>query len=359
MPKKPTERNTKAEILSAYQELLKEKKELENQLSQPSTPKQQPLVKPTPVVELPTAQTSPMSHSSDSIKKILQELQTIQLGFGGALNQLSDRLVNEATQLEIIESEVSEQRQQLEDLYALDISDGSLDELLESYEVEAKTFAQEWEERKETVEQELGDRQRAWEKEQQNHERDIKERNEQTGKQLVRDRKTYDYDVQLRWKLSDEAYQQTQEHLEQELVELQETHDKRWKEREEAIAEREKAYAEAKEKVEAFAQELEDNTKRGKDNGRNIGHYQVKIKADLRHQEIEGQKKVYDLRLQGLSETIQNQETRIQNLSKQLDSALQQVQDLAVKAIEGAANAKTSEALKDVAIEQAKQLKGK
>ncbi len=54
-----------------------------------------------------------------------------------------------------------------------------------------------------------------------------------------------------------------------------------------------------------------------------------------------------------------NQETRLQNLSKQFESALKQVQDLAVKAIEGTSNVNYSyQAIKEIALEQAKsQLK--
>lgn len=51
---------------------------------------------------------------------------------------------------------------------------------------------------------------------------------------------------------------------------------------------------------------------------------------------------------------VQNQEARIHNLSKQLDGALKQVQDLAVKAIEGASNINSYQALKEIAMEQAK-----
>lgn len=47
-------------------------------------------------------------------------------------------------------------------------------------------------------------------------------------------------------------------------------------------------------------------------------------------------------------------------LSKQLSAALKQVQDLAVKAIEGASNIQSFEAFKSLAMEQAKtQTKGK
>ena len=60
------------------------------------------------------------------------------------------------------------------------------------------------------------------------------------------------------------------------------------------------------------------------------------------------------LRLDFLEDTIQDQDDRIDSLSKQLDAALKQVQDLAVKAIEGAAESSSFEALKEIALEQAR-----
>jgi hypothetical protein len=60
------------------------------------------------------------------------------------------------------------------------------------------------------------------------------------------------------------------------------------------------------------------------------------------------------LRILSLEETIQNQEARSNNLAKQLDSALKQVQDLAVKAIERSANISSFQAVKQIALKQAK-----
>ncbi|MDB9518348.1 hypothetical protein PN466_15490 [Roseofilum reptotaenium CS-1145] len=359
MAKKPTSRNTKSEILASYQELLQEKKDLENKIAQTAEPKQaQPLVKPTPVIEHPSAQNS-VHRVTEPMKKVLQDLEQIQATFGGALNELSDQLLKEASELEEVEEQVRLEQEQLQQLHDLEVAETTLDELIEQYQTQAKTFELEWEEQRETLEQSLAEAQQAWDKARQTHQRDIEERDRASQTHQDRDGQTYDYNLQLQRKLNTETYQQTREQLEQELLELRETQEQTWQEREKAIAEREKAYTEAKAKVEAFPEELQENTKRGKDNGRNIGHYQVKIKADLRTQEMESQKKIYELRLQGLSETIQNQENRIQNLSQQLDSALKQVQDLAVKAIEGASNLKSSEALKEIALEQAKQMKGK
>ncbi len=75
---------------------------------------------------------------------------------------------------------------------------------------------------------------------------------------------------------------------------------------------------------------------------------------------MEGEKASYQQRIQSLEQTIGSQEERVQTLCKQLESALKQVQDLAVKAIEGSANVNTYQAMKEIALEQAKnQVKNK
>ncbi len=74
----------------------------------------------------------------------------------------------------------------------------------------------------------------------------------------------------------------------------------------------------------------------------------------MRKKEVEGETRNYELQIQSLEDTIKNQEARIQALSKQLDASLKQVQDLAVKAIEGTSNRNSYEAMKEIAMEQAK-----
>lgn len=249
--------------------------------------------------------------------------------------------------------------EQLKALHDLEIAEDTLDTLIQQYEDSSKTFQEEFNDRRETLEQEIQDRKKAWSKEQAEHERLVRERLDDLQKTRQRDADSYQYDLEQQRNLSIDEYEHQQKLLDQELAESRQQQEKQWEEREKAIADREKEFAECKTKVEEFPQKLEENIERGKENGRNIGRYQAKVKADLREKEVEGQKHFYELRLQSLSQTINNQEARIQSLSKQLDSALKQVQDLAVKAIEGASNANSSEAIKEIAMEQAKQLKGK
>ena len=353
MNKKVSDKSTKAEILEAYKEAAQEKAQLESQIQQlNASPKQTPAPE-KPIVE--ANKPMPLTQNQQKMQSTIDNLILLQFGFGGAVSELSEKLTSEAAKVEELRRTVDDEIQQLQELHDLeDVAEDTLDNLIQQYEESAKTFAGELSEQRETVEQELLERRQAWEKEQELHKLAVKERNENQQKARQRDEELYDYDLNLQRNLDIEEYQQRQKRLYQEIEEFQQEQEKQWAEREKSIAEREKLYAEVKAKVEAFPKELEANIKNGKDNGRNIGNYQAKVKADLSAKDIEGQKQNYELQIQGMLQTIQNQDERIVSLSKQLDSALKQVQDLAVKAIEGASNLSSFQAVREIAIEQAK-----
>ncbi|MEG3898831.1 MULTISPECIES: hypothetical protein [unclassified Microcoleus] len=353
MNKKVSDKSTKAEILEAYKEAAQEKAQLESQIKQLNASPKQTAVQEKPIVE--AQKTMALTQNPQKMQSTIDNLILLQFGFGGAVSELSEKLTSEAAKVEELRRTVSEEIQQLQELHSLeDIAEDTLDSLIQQYEESAKTFAGELSEQRETVERELLERRQAWEKEQELQKLAVKERNENQQKARQRDEELYDYDLNLQRNLDIEEYEQRQQTLYKEIEEFKQEQEKLWAEREKSISEREKLYAEVKGKVEAFPKELEANIKNGKDSGRNIGNYQAKIKSDLFAKDLEGQKQNYELQIQGMLQTIQNQESRIASLSKQLDSALKQVQDLAVKAIEGASNLNSFQAVKEIAIEQAK-----
>ena len=357
MLKKPNDRNTKAEILTAFDELMQEKKALETQLTQLNKEKKswesKPVAEPKPLTEA----SKPMNLAPSEKPKIehtLESLAQIQFSFGGAVSELSEKLTLEASKLQEIGQLVATEIKDLQELHSLEIVDDTLDTLIEQYQQNFKIFHEELTQQRETLDQESLAAIKTWKKEQEQHQRAIKEQNDTQNKTRLRDATEYKYDLELQRKLNTEEYDLAQKALYKQLEELQQTSEKQWTEREKSISEREKQFEEYKAKVEAFPKELEAAVKKSKEQGRGLGLYQTKVKSDLRAKEIEGEKRVYELRIQSLEETIQNQEVRIQGLAKQLDSALKQVQDLAVKAIEGASNVSSFQAVKEIAIEQAK-----
>jgi hypothetical protein len=357
--KKVSDKSTKAEILEAYKEAAEAKVALELQLkqvnsNQPANVSQkQTAVPEKPIVEANKPMT--LVQNQQKMQSTIDNLILLQFGFGGAVSELSEKLTSEASKLEELQRTVGEEVQQLQELHSLeDVAEDTLDNLIQEYEESAKTFTEEISQQRETIEHDLLSRRQAWEKEQQLQEVAVQERNDGDEKNRDRDEELYYYDLNLQRNLDVEEYEQRQQTLYKEIEEFKQEQEKQWAEREKSIAEREKLSAEVKAKVEAFPKELEANIKNGKDLGRNIGNYQAKIKSDLFAKDLEGQRQNYELQIQGMLQTIQNQESRIVSLSKQLDSALKQVQDLAVKAIEGASNLNSFQAVKEIAIEQAK-----
>ncbi|MBD2440688.1 hypothetical protein [Nostoc sp. FACHB-110] len=356
--KKLTDKNTKAEILQAYEELAKESAGLKTQLTQiqkdsQTVNKDKPKVEPTTTMNKPATIQQKMNYTIESLAKI-------QLGFGSAANELSEQLTTQASKLGEIRKDVETEITELKQLHNLEIADDTLDTLITAYDDNSKAYQEEYSQRYEVLSQEILEQRIVWQKEQEEYKKTIKERNENLNKSRQRDTAEYKYDLELQRKLAADEYEQTQKGLYKQLEESQAATEKQWAEREKQIAEREKQFEEAKAKVEAFPKEKEAAMKKATEEGKGIAHYQAKVKADLYAKEVEGQKRFYEQRLQSLEQTITNQETRIQNLSKQLESALQQVQDLAVKAIEGTANVNSYQAIKEIALEQAKsQVKNK
>lgn len=351
--KRPTEKNTKTEILSAFEELLKEKKALEAQLlAQPVVPAVAP--EPKGKTPPPPEPPPPAIVPQQKMESIIAGLNQLQLGFGAAVSDLSEQLTLEVFKLQEVRQAVSTEAQQLESLHQLQPENCSLTALIQQYEARANTFSEELRQQQETLTQEITQAQKAWMKEQEEYRRTLKERNETLAKTQQRDGEEYNYALNLARKLTREQEEQERNRLYQELEALQQTQQKQWTEREKAIGQRETQFADLKAKVEAMPKELEAAVKRAREEGKGIANQQAKVKADLLDKDIEGQKRTYDLRMQALLETMQTQDARIQNLSKQLEGALKQVQDLAVKAIEGAASVSSFNAVKEIALEQAK-----
>lgn len=69
--------------------------------------------------------------------------------------------------------------------------------------------------------------------------------------------------------------------------------------------------------------------------------------------------KIAELEIKTLESTIAKQATQIESLSKQLNNATSQVQNIAVRAIEGASGVKALSAVNEMALEQAKNVDAK
>ncbi len=139
-------------------------------------------------------------------------------------------LSTKAAQLPEIGESVNNEIQQLAQLHNLEISADILDTLIQTYDDNAKTYQEEYNERYEVLSQEILDLRNAWTKEQKEHQRTIKERNDNLNGNRQRDAAEYKYDLELQRKLASDEYEQQQKILYQELKELEAETEKQWNE---------------------------------------------------------------------------------------------------------------------------------
>lgn len=347
-------KNTKAQILVAYNRLSREHQELQGKFEElrkekrAAVPAPEPRAKePKPLVEMITGAT---------IGDIVGSLDHLRASFGSAISELSAKLTAEATRLAELRQAVESETTQLGDVYDLEVVEGLLDELIRTHIGKSDHFDEEMNQKRQAFEQGMADRRKAWQDEQQEHTRSIEERSASLKIARQREAAAYKYERERTRKQDADTYEANTGKLDAELDEFLQSKNREWQEREEAIAEQENLFERYRSEVEAFPEKLDAAVKKAAAEGRRPVESEAKVRTDLRATEVEGEKQIYELRVQSLEETIEKQATQIENLSKQLNAVLKQAQDLAVKALEGASSASTYQAVKEMAREMAKNV---
>lgn len=154
-----------------------------------------------------------------------------------------------------------------------------------------------------------------------------------------------------------DAYEQQKTALFRELEEKRTLQEKEFAERESAISASESELVELRKKVETFQAALDKGIKEAEERAALATQQKADMAAKLIAKEIEGGKKVLELKIISSQDQVNKQTGQIESLTKQLADANNQVQAIAVKAIEGASGAKTLTTVQEIALEQAKQAK--
>jgi chromosome segregation ATPase len=341
-----TSRSTKTEILKAYNELAKELKKGGAAGSAAASS------------ALATAtfdeQEAPVSTGPASIENIIRDLTGIRARLGESVGTLQQQLLSEATRLQALRDEASEHTTHLKALHGIEVGYETLRDLVRKYQETQKAADETHAAKKQAFEAELEGRKAAWKKEQDDHARTTKEAEEAAQRAAKRESEEYGYETARARKADGDALAQSRKQLQAELDALKENSERAWAEREADLARREAEYNELKAKAAAIPKDLEAAVGKAEAEGTGIAKRQAKIAADLQQKTNEGKRRVYELRVQALDETIAKQNEQINELSKQLATALKQAQDLAIKAIDGASNSSSFAAVKEIALEQAK-----
>lgn len=264
--KQVSDKNTKSEILTAYQELLSEVS-----------------VGGSPTIEQQEEKAVVTVASNKTVEKITEDLSRLKLSFAAAVNELTDRLTQEAETLATIQKAIAISKKELEETQKIKVTAGLLYRMIEAQKA----------------------REKAWAEEEKAH-----------AEELVRTRgreeEEYQYEKQLQKKRDADQKEAERAAKEQMTTELNDL-----RKRVAAVpAETEKAVKDAVAKAVSETQS------------------DAAVKAQFAKQQSDAERALDSAKIDALEATAKAQSQEIAALKKQLDEATRQVKDIAVSVIE-------------------------
>ncbi|OGF66667.1 MAG: hypothetical protein A2Y62_21370 [Candidatus Fischerbacteria bacterium RBG_13_37_8] len=286
--------------------------------------------------------------SQYTVEYVIKSLAELNVSINKALADLSDKLAQEAGKLTELRKAIEIETKNLKEIHQIDNSAHALKALLKAQNEEKAAFE---------IAMEI--KHKEWEDEQKKHDLELKERNLLLKKEREREQEDYDYNLALSRKKESDAYEEKKNSLDKELEAKKITFEKEASERLSAITQKETEYNELKQKVTLFPQELEETVKKGTQTATDKIKNDYEVKIQLMLKEIEGERKLFELKIASLNEQVTKQAAQIEALNHQLNNSNKQVQDIAVKAIEGASGFKALSSINEIALEQAKNISSK
>ena len=329
-PKKLTLSNTKQEMLEAYQAVLKQM-EVQREAE----------LKPEKRLEEKKAKEVIQVAESLSSEGVAREIGNLKIETSKTLAQISDRLEEEVNKFRAIQSAIALKERELQELYEIEKSAVTLAALIESQSQKRESFESEMAEKKEALSQEIEVLRAEREKEKNDYEAEIKERDVTEKKRRDRDKEEYDYSFKREQKLAKDKFEDEKAKLEKEIHIKKEQMESELREREKTIAEREEELNELKKKVTAFPKEMETAVAKAAKEITEKLNLEAKNREELQKKEFVGEKNVFTTRIESLEKIVKEQNEQIAKLSQQLEKAYQQVQEIAVKTIEGSSTIKS------------------
>jgi hypothetical protein len=278
-----------------------------------------------------------------SVETVVGEISSLGLEVSKALAALSDQMVQEVNRLATVREAVALEQKELERLHKIDVAATALDQLVQDHARQ-----------KEQLESEMAAQRFAWEEELKQTERERKEQDELVKKQRQRETDDYEYRKALERKKAQDKYEEEMKFQERANKEKQEALEKSWREREAVLKASEEELKNLRKEAVDFPARLQRESEKAAAEAVRASEQKFEQRILLLTKDSEGEKRVAELRIKALEENLARQSAQISALEKQLDDAKRQVQEIAVKAIEGASGARALSHINEIAMEQAK-----
>jgi hypothetical protein len=336
-----TTSNTKQEMLAAYKEVvkrLKEKREVE--------------LKPQARVEEKQKEEAIQVADALSTEGIAREVGNLRAEIGKVLVGLSDRMEEEIGRYLHAKRAVEAKEKELAEIFEIEKEALSLAALIEAQKERRERFEFDLSDKKQSLDTEIAETRDAWKAEQDAYKAEIQAREAAEKKKRERETEEYTYAFQRQKQLAQEQFEYDKARMERELRLRREELEIDLTTREQAVKEKEAELDQLRERMAAFPGELTAAVDKAVQGATERLTRESEAREALMEKESEGEQKVLQSRLESLQQTVNEQQQQIAILTAQIAKSYGQVQDIAVKAIEGAGNVRILSSVPPVPVEK-------
>jgi hypothetical protein len=286
---------------------------------------------------------------------VVESISELKSSIGKMLGELSDRLEEQVSRYTQVQRAIVAKEQELKDIYEIQRSASTLTALIDAQEKQKTEAEEELIEAKQQLEREVEQTRQAWELEKKQREAELKERESAEQKRREREKEEYRYSFLREQQQAKDQFADEMAKAQKEWAGHKEQLEKELAERQRGVQTAEAELAALRQKSDAFPKELETAVAKAIKETSVRLQQETAAREQLLKQEFEGQKNVQSTRITSLERQVQEQSERMAKLLEQAEKAYSQVQEIAVRAIEGSANTKQLTHLQQLLAEQVRK----
>ncbi|HEY8751001.1 MAG TPA: hypothetical protein VIM11_23655 [Tepidisphaeraceae bacterium] len=290
--------------------------------------------------------------STEGVVKSISELKSV---VGKTLSQLSDRLEEQVARYVQIQRAIIAKEQELKEIYEIQRSASTLTALIETYERQRIELEAEHAALREELDEEIEKGRAEWEMEQKQREAEAKEREAAEQKRREREKEEYRYASAREQQQAKDRFADEMATAQKALAEQKAASERELSERERNVKAGETEVAGLRQRVEAFPKDLESAVAKAVKESTGRVQQDATAREELLKREFAGERNVLSTRIASLEKTVAEQNEQVARLLTQSEKAYGQVQEIAVRAIEGSANAKQLSNLQQMLADQARK----
>lgn len=314
-------KNTKNEILEAYEKLLKEV-----QQAKTNVPKQ--------VQEEKQKQETVKKVADITQNTIIDNIGTLKSTLAKSLDDILSSLSGEFQKLEDIRAAINIEKQTLKDLYDLSANTDSLAAMLLTQKEKKETFEKEMSEAKESFSTDMSEKKAQWEEEKSKQKAEEKEYTDELNKRRKREEEEYQYKLKISRQKEEDEYDTRKALLEKELTDKKTRFEHEISMREATIktaeAELEELRKNNMEFPERLEQALTDQKKTITESMQTKYDFDFKLMKSQNQADI----RLKDQLIESLQEKIQELQSQLKEYADKATIAEAGVKEIAMKAIE-------------------------